>query len=392
MGRIRILPVGFFLSALAFLFSLQACKQAEKAGEVWIPEILTFAGDTVPISDPDIKERLERELLINRYWHASTAQWIMRSGRWFPLFDSLLQKNGVPADFKYLVAIESGFDNVVSNKGATGFWQLMEPTAREFGLQIDSEIDERLDPERSTLAACKLLLRGRREFGKWPETAVSYNIGVNGLRSVMEAQYTDSFYDLLINQESGRYFFRILAAKLILENPERYGFENLKPAKAYSWKEIEISDSIPDLAWWCRKNGFTYKCFRLLNPWIRTSAIHLPNGRNTLKVKMPLDCKQFTDMDIPPIPALDSAALKNRHTEENLVGKKDMAGFGAAVSGKSTGTAEQLKFHEIARGESLSLISIRYGINLSALFRLNPELKGRADKVHEGMKIRIKED
>lgn len=296
----------------------------EGAGRVFIPDALLFAGEKVPVQEPDIRERLEKELLVNRYWYSSTSQWLRRSVRWFPIIDSVLKKNGVPADFRYLVAIESGFENVVSPKGATGFWQIMEATGLEYGLVITPEIDERLDPEKAGEAACKLLKRGHDQLHSWSAASVSYNVGIQGLKSVMNAQYTDSFYDVLINQESSRYLFRILAAKLILENPEKYGFEKPKPVPAYQWKNQEISEPIPDLPWWCRRQGFSYKCFRLLNPWIKTSRLKFPDGMSSVKVKMPVNCGLFTSLQLPEEPVNDSLASGNESIEANLVQQKDV--------------------------------------------------------------------
>jgi LysM repeat protein len=384
------MPAGRFLSGFfsgflifpAFLFF--SCQPEKKAGP-WVPEILLFAGDTIPIDEPEIRERLVRELIINQYWQASTVQWIRKSKRWFPLMDSLLKKNSIPTDLKYLVPIESGFDNVVSPKGASGFWQLMDATAGEFGLRINAEMDERLDPEMATIAASKLLQRGYRQFQSWPETAVSYNIGITGLKSVMNAQYSESLYDLLLNQESGRYLFRVLAAKLILENPERYGYDTSEAIASYQWKNQEVRDSIPDLPWWCRKNGFSYKCFRLLNPWIKSSSLHLPEEVSVLVVRIPLDCRQFTTTGLPPVPALDSQARQNRITDANLVAKKDVNGFGNA--GKdSSGIIKQ---HLVRKGEIASSIARRYGLSLKALYDLNPDLSGSGQNLREGMNLRV---
>ena len=366
----------------AFLFF--SCQPESKI-RPHLPEFLVFAGDTIPLEEPEIRERLERELLINQYWHSNTIQWLRKSQRWFPVMDSILDASGVPADFRYLVPIESGFENVISPKGATGFWQLMEGTATEFGLIVSPEIDERLDPEKATVAACKLIMRGYRQFKSWPETAVSYNIGITGLRSVMQAQYSDSYFDLLINQESGRYLFRILAAKLIMENPAQYGFEIPEAIPPYKWKNQLLTDSIPDLPWWCRKQGFSYKCFRLLNPWIKTSYLHLPPGRSILQVKIPLDCKLFTGIGLPDLPAADSLARQYRITEENLVGKKDITAFRS--SGKDS--ARMKKVHLVRRGEAASNIARQYGLSLSALLSLNPDLSGNPKNLQEGMSLKV---
>ena len=366
------------------LTGISGCME-RKAGLVYLPEAVVFAGDTIPISESDIRERLEREILINQYWYSNTSQWIRKSSIWFPLIDSILQANAVPRDFRYLVAVESGFENVSSPKGAAGFWQLMEGTAIEAGLLISPGIDERFHPEKSGEAACRLLNKGYREFRSWTATAVSYNLGISGLRSVINAQYSDSVFDLLLNQESGRYLFRILAAKLILENPEKYGFAGAEPFPVYKWKNYELSDSIPDLPWWCRNRGFSYKCFRILNPWIRTGRIQIPAGRKSLRLRLPLDCNLFSRNEIPLVPASDSEASVNHYVEANLVERKEIGRFEA----KGNGPAEIPITHIVEKGENLSRIAAKYGFSISEIFSLNPQLSGKGGEIREGSVLRL---
>jgi len=374
--------VGFF-----FLFS--SCKDPEQkkwVGELFVPEVLTFAGDTIPLSDPDIRERLERELWINQYWQASTVQWMKKGGKWLPTIDSILRKNQVPEDFKYLVAIESGFENVTSNKGAAGFWQIMDPTGREFGLRINDEMDERLHLEKATEAAAKLLLRGRNVFKKWPETAVSYNIGVSGLKSVLQGQYTDSFYDLVINAESGRYLFRILAAKLILTYPEKYGYASLAPYSMPAFRKELLTKSEPDLAFWCKQNNFSYKCFRALNPWVKSNSLTITDSSGPLEVKIPLDCRVFSQLELSEKRTNDSTGA-NLSVLNNLVNKKDVK----ALKEKESEDDLSLPFHEIGAGENLGFIARQYNLSMAELFRLNPGLERRQNKIQKGQKLRIKE-
>jgi hypothetical protein len=359
----------------------------EEVHEVYIPPMVTFAGDTVPVWDPEIRERLEKELYINTYWQSNTALWIKRSGRWFPMIDSILKKNQIPEDFKYLVPVESGFENVTSGKGAVGFWQIMEPTAKEFGLMVNEEIDHRLDPARATEAACKLLLRGKKVLGNWVSVAASYNVGISGLNKVMEAQYTDRFYDLIINQETGRYFFRALAAKLILGNPEKYGFHNLKPYAAYETKTLKLDSSVHDLAFWCRQNGFSYKCFRMVNPWIKTGRILISDSLPVVSLSIPLNCPLYTKLELKPIPVgiKDSIQIARQGIIENLVNKKDIKAH-AQVEKSLKKTQD---FHVVKAGESLSLIVMQYHLTTEALFALNPGLASKQHKIYSGMKIRI---
>ena len=373
--------------SLIFLFGFFSCGQEKQnlIVDPFLPEVLTFAGDTIPLQDKDIKERLERELWINIYWQSNTVQWLKKSGKWFPLVDSILKENQVPEDFKYLIPIESGFENVTSNKGAAGFWQLMEPTAEEFGLVINEELDQRLDFQKSAVAACKLLNRGKRVLGNWTSVAASYNIGITGLKKVMDSQYTNNYYDLLINQETGRYFFRVLAAKLILTYPEKYGFGTLKTTSSYSTSSLTIDSSIYDLAYWCRQKGFSYKCFRLVNPWIKTNKITLNDSLVSISVAIPMDCKLYANEPIPVNPPLRNDSVQNEKEAifQNLIDKKDMVGL------KSATTKSIEEFHLVKEGENLSLIALKYGLTIERLFDLNPGLKKNQNKIVKGMKLNI---
>lgn len=377
----------FQLVPVLFLCLSFACseKKPEAAFKLVLPDSLTFAGEAIPMQDPEIRERLARELLINQYWPSNTLQWMMRSQRWFPMVDSILKQQGVPEDFRYLAVIESGFENVSSHKGAVGFWQLMEPTAKEFGLVVNDETDERMHPEKATVAACKLLLRGKTKFGRWTETAVSYNIGISGLQSVMNAQYSDSFYDLLINPESGRYLFRILAAKLLLSNPEVYGYQLPEAIPAPAFRLDSVTASIPDLAFWARSKGFTLKCFRSLNPWIRTNRLMVNDSAGGWQVKIPLNCVSYSKMAAPSVP---DTATKSEAVFQHLVNQKDMKGLKEATRDSLAGLPE---FHEIKPGDNLSTLSLRYNLSMQELFRLNPGLEKNQNKIHKGQKLRIRE-
>jgi len=375
----------------ATLILLGSCKEKNQGSElildVYMPEVLTFAGDTIPIQDQEIRERLERELWINTYWQSNTAQWIKKSGKWFPLIDSILKANKIPEDFKYLVAIESGFENVSSNKGAVGFWQLMEPTAKEYGLIINEEIDQRLDVEKAGTAACQLLNRGKTRLETWTAVAASYNIGINGLKKVMDAQYSDNYYDLLINQETGRYLFRILAAKLILSQPEKYGFGLLQAYPQWTSKRQVMDSSIMDLAFWCRKRGFSYKCFRLVNPWIKSNSLHIADSLGRLTVSIPTNCKTYTSNPLPgkSIFLNDSSSEAQKAVFQNLINKKDM------MAQKMSDSPKKIEFHEVKSGENLSLIASKYQLSMADLFGLNPGLEKKQNRITKGLKLRISE-
>ncbi|HLT51457.1 MAG TPA: lytic transglycosylase domain-containing protein, partial [Arenibacter sp.] len=189
-----------------------------------IPEDLNFAGEAVPFEDPEIMERVDREFLVNAYWQSNALLLMKRAHKFFPIIEPILAKNGIPDDFKYLALAESGLQNVVSPAGATGFWQIMPATGREYGLEINKNVDERYHVEKSTEVACRYLKKSKERFGSWTLAAAAYNAGAGGIQKFMGIQKVDAYYDLLLGEETGRYVFRILAIKEILSNPEKYGF------------------------------------------------------------------------------------------------------------------------------------------------------------------------
>ena len=253
-----------------------------------LPENLMLAGESVPLDDQEVRERLDRELLVNSYWHSQTLQNLKLANRWFPIMEPILAKYGVPDDFKYLAVAESNLRNVVSPAEASGFWQLLATTARENGLTVNTEIDERYDVERSTEAACKYLLTAHKRYGDWTLAAASYNMGMNGVDRKLADQEVKSYYDLYLSTETSRYVFRVLAFKLIYEQHERFGFvlddEDYYPALDY--QVLTVSASIPDLASCAKEKGSNYKMLRYLNPWLRTNKLTVAPGK-TYELKLP---------------------------------------------------------------------------------------------------------
>ncbi len=240
-----------------------------------IPSKMELFGETIDLRDEDIRERLDNELIVNAYLHSSTTLIIKRANRHFPEIDQLLKEQQIPSDFKYLCVIESNLTQAISPAGARGFWQFMPETAKEYNLLINTEIDERLNVQKSTLAACAYLKKSHAEFKNWILAAASYNRGMGGVRSDMKSQYTNNYFDTEMNNETGRYVFRIMAMKLILENPKAYGF-NIKPFDLYpirNTKTITINTPIPDLAWWAKNNNVNLKIIRKLNPWLLTNSL-----------------------------------------------------------------------------------------------------------------------
>ncbi len=249
-----------------------------------IPDSLSFAGEPVPLQMTDVRERLDREIHVNSYWHSSTIFLIKRSHRWLPLLDSLLEEKGIPSDFKYLAVIESGLENVVSPRQAVGFWQIREGTGNDFGLIINREVDQRYDPIEATAAAAKYMLKAKEKFGNWTNVAASYNMGMKGLADELEEQKTDSYYDLLLNEETSRYMFRLLAIKEILEHPKKYGYdipeELLYPVIPLD--TLRVNEDIPSLVDFAQERGLSYKELRMHNPWLRRGALNVTRGRSYL--------------------------------------------------------------------------------------------------------------
>tara|TARA_B100000945_G_C20419410_1_gene616962 strand:- start:489 stop:1382 length:894 start_codon:yes stop_codon:yes gene_type:complete len=252
------------------------------------PENISFCNEAVPLELFDIRERLDRELLVNTYWQSNMLLLIKRANRFFPLIEKILKEEDVPDDFKYLAVIESSLENVRSPKGAKGIWQIMPNTAREYGLEVNRNVDERYNLELSTRVACKYLKKAKDKFGSWTLAAAAYNRGISGISRNLSRQKVENYYDLLLGRETSRYIFRILAVKEIIENADNYGFifqeEDLY--KPYEIKNIQIDTAISNIADFSNKLGINYKTMKLYNPWLLEN--HLNNkSRKKYLIKIP---------------------------------------------------------------------------------------------------------
>jgi hypothetical protein len=237
----------------------------------YFPFEVDFAGENMPLETPDVRERFDRELLVNANLHASTILIIKRANRAFKIIEPILEKNGVPNDFKYLAVIESSLINAVSPSGAKGVWQFMPATAKEIGMEVNECVDERYHLEKSTEAACKFLLAAKEKFGSWTLAAASYNFGITGVNKQIDLQKVSNYYDLLLNEETSRYVFRILASKEIMKAPEKFGFAVPKQDlyELYPTRKLEIDSTVNNLADFAISQGVNYKILKLYNPWLR---------------------------------------------------------------------------------------------------------------------------
>jgi membrane-bound lytic murein transglycosylase D len=247
-----------------------------------IKDDVDFCGEKVPLHSQDILERYEREVLKNAHWHSEIILLYKRSGKYFPLIERILAENNIPDDFKYLCVIESGLANVVSPVGASGFWQIMEKTGKEYGLEINRNVDERYHLEKATRVACEYFKRSYKKFGSWTLVAASYNMGISGVAKRLKRQKVNSYYDLLINAETSRYVFRILALKQILTNPDQYNFNfsNCKKYEQVPMRYVVVDSSVANLIDWSLNESINYKILKIYNPWLKSKR--LPNEDSTM--------------------------------------------------------------------------------------------------------------
>jgi membrane-bound lytic murein transglycosylase D len=244
----------------------------------------TFAGEEVPMN-VDTRERLERELLTNSYYHTATTWALKMHTRYFPLIERILKENGVPEDFKYLAVAESNLMNATSSAGAKGIWQFMPGTAKEFGMRIDIDVDERYNVERSTEAAAKYLLQLKKMTGSWINAAAAYNVGPGRLRTTIANQKEDSYFDMHLNEETSRYVFRILAIREIMSNPSKYGYQ-LDEEDYYQpyedIKKVVIDQNKLSLVDFAKEQGTTYRMLRYYNPWLIGEKLNVDNKKYTV--------------------------------------------------------------------------------------------------------------
>lgn len=296
--QIVVLLVGL-AAIIAIIVGIRALKLAEKrpvsleqiqlrSNDIEFTEDITFAGERVPLEMFNIRERYERELLSTCYFHSNTMLLVKRSKRWFPVIEPILKKYGIPEDFKYLCVAESTLTNAVSPAGAVGFWQFMEATGKEYGLEINSEVDMRYNVEMETEAACRYFLKSYEIYHNWTLVAASFNAGTRRLSKFLKEQKVHSYYDLLLSDETERYIFRILAFKTILNNPEKYGIyvsKNLE-YKPFKYKTVIVTESVDSWADFALEHDITYKLLKIFNPWLRDKSLKVRKGE-VYEIKIP---------------------------------------------------------------------------------------------------------
>jgi hypothetical protein len=278
MKKIALL-LGVILVSGVFVFSTTSPKK--ESIHVLYPKQMNFAGEAVPYYINDVQERLDREMITNLNYHTNTTLVLKRANKAFQVIEPILKQYGVPDDFKYLAVIESSLVNAVSPAGARGVWQFMPETAKEKGMEVTDQVDERYHLEKSTIAACKYLLEAKNKFGDWTLAAASYNGGMGGISKRLQEQEVANFYDLLLTEETSRYVFRILALKEIMQNPAKYGFDMPKEVlyQPIAVKKIEVDSTINNLATFAKSQGINYKVLKIHNPWLRDKKLINKTGK-----------------------------------------------------------------------------------------------------------------
>ncbi|MCG2610506.1 lytic transglycosylase domain-containing protein [Flavobacterium sp. SM15] len=272
-----------------FIYATTSTKTTHSYVHTSLPVEMDFCGEKVPLQLADVSERLDRELTVNINLHATTELVIKRANRVFPVIEPILKQYGVPDDFKYLAVIESGLINATSPSGAKGVWQFMPATAKELGMEVNDVVDERYHLEKSTELACKYLLKAKEKSGTWTLAAASYNGGLNGILRMMDEQKVADYYDLLLNDETYRYVFRILALKEIMQNNEKYGYVMPKSVMypLIPTKKVEVTANIDDLAQFAISQGVNYKVLKIHNPWLRDKKLVVqPNKVYTIQIPL----------------------------------------------------------------------------------------------------------
>ena len=256
--------------------------------DVELPKTMDFCGEPVPLDRFYVRESLERELLVNTYRHASTLLLMKRTSRWLPVIEPIMKKNNLPSDFKYLAMIESDLTNAVSPSKAVGFWQFLEGTGKQYNLEIYKEVDMRYNQEKETQAACDFLKDLYRRFKSWTLAAAAYNCGGGRISKTIEEQQVTSYYDMLLPNETERYIYRILAFKLIMENPEKYGFHISDEGwyQPLEYKTITVTETIENLAQFAIDQGTNLKMLKYYNPWLRSDKLTISEG-NSYVIKLP---------------------------------------------------------------------------------------------------------
>ncbi|MFM2395055.1 MAG: hypothetical protein RLZZ546_3038 [Bacteroidota bacterium] len=293
-------PIALFsllISCFVLLLSFSRENKQTKGDVYDLPQVvrppkikssLSFAGEAIHMNI-DIKERMERDLITNSYFHTSTVMAIKNAPRYFPMIETILAEKGIPDDFKYLCVAESNLTNATSPANAKGFWQFLKGTALDYGLEVNTEVEERFNVEKSTRAACSYLKTLYNQTGSWVNAAAAYNIGIGNFQKTALSQGEKNYFDMNLNEETSRYVFRIMAIKEILSNPEAFGYyvdEDQRYTPLENYREEIVSQTILNLGEFARQNRISYRLLKYYNPWLIDNKLTVTGGKS-YKIKIP---------------------------------------------------------------------------------------------------------
>jgi membrane-bound lytic murein transglycosylase D len=340
---------------------------------VTIPRDLNFCGEPVPLNDFTVREALERELMVNTYFQSQTLLFHKRASRWFPIIEPILARHGVPDDFKYVALVESGLSNVVSPQKAAGFWQIIPVTAEHYGLEMNEEVDERYNLEKSTEAACRFFKESYAKYQNWTLVAASYNLGMGGIDKQLAKQKSGSYYDLYLNEETSRYVFRILAVKEIISRPKAYGYR-LRPKDLYPpvpVYTVKVDSAITDLAGFAIAQGSNYKILKLMNPWLLKSTLANPE-RKTYIIQFPRKGVKLYGVDETDLPEIITPGDTNRFVSNGEI-------IADSISKPTIYIAKE--------GDSWESIARSFGVETNQLLEWNKRSKDAGPKPGEELVI-----
>lgn len=330
-------------------------NQNYKVLPVPLPDTMTFAGEPVPMKHFGIRENLEQEMLVNIYWQSQTMLGLKRAHRYFPEIERILKDNGIPDDFKYLAMAESGFTYKTSAVGAVGFWQILKATAIANGLEVDKDVDERYNLDKSTEAACRYFKEAYQQFHNWTLVAASYNMGMAGVAKAIEFQKQNNYYDLGLNTETARYIYRILALKQIQSNPERFGFY-IRPADMYPLiptMQVQVDSSIANLANFAISMHVNYRILKILNPWLLSSSLPNPD-KQTYIILLPKTDASFVDLG------------ENIVYNDSLTNKANTAMMDTVAKIQNP-SASKIVVHFVKQNETIESIAKKYNVTTAQI-------------------------
>jgi len=346
-----------------------------------IPQNLTFCDEQIPVDNFEIRNNLEKEFFTNEYWKNNSAILFNKIAKWFPYIEPILKAEGVPDDIKFIAVIESHLSNKVSSAGASGFWQLVPSTARNYGLIVNSQVDERLDVEKATHAACKLFKDAHARFNNWTLAAAAYNLGIGGIERALKAQNTDNYYDLLLNKQTGEFIYRLLAYKTLLSSPVHFGIKKTKikylpkiPIKVYV-----VDSSITNITFLAKKIKCSKAQIKLLNPWLTGNELDNPE-KHKFSFRIPKNLNKDYSSYYLDLISEDGYLDIETNVEPDLFIKDTT----------SIIESKQILFHIVKPNETLTQIAEQYLVDENDVLKWNNLSSIAQVSVNLKLEIRVK--